>query len=95
MVRKPDIQYVGQFYIHGSEARKLEPVQEKQPKTRLPLVPAEKVQLVYLDPVAITAIAAAVVLLVTMVAGILAVQNSWQEYEVMERGQERFLRQQH
>ena len=84
MVRKPDIQYVGQFYIHGSEAQKLAPKQEKQSKTRLPLVRMEKVQAIYLDPVAIVAIAVAVVMLVTMVAGILAVQSTWQEYEVME-----------
>ena len=39
MVQKPKIQYVGQFYVHGSEARKLELQQEKKKaKTSLPAV---------------------------------------------------------
>ena len=38
MSQKPKIQYVGQFYIHGSEARQLE-LQEKKKraKSKLPL----------------------------------------------------------
>ena len=38
MSQKPKIQYVGQFYIHGSEARQLE-LQEKrkQARSKLPL----------------------------------------------------------
>ena len=39
MIQKPKIQYIGQFYTHGSEARKLELEQEQQKrkaKTKLP-----------------------------------------------------------
>ncbi|MBQ8834371.1 MAG: hypothetical protein IJ001_05550 [Oscillospiraceae bacterium] len=85
MVRKPDIQYVGQFYVHGSEAQQLAPEQEKkQPKTRLPLVHIEKIQQISLDPVAIAGLLVAVFMLVTLVIGTLSVQNAWQDYRAME-----------
>ena len=44
MSQKPKIQYVGQFYIHGSEARQLE-LQEKkkQAKSKLPLERLRKI----------------------------------------------------
>ncbi len=86
MVRKPEIQYVGQFYIHGSEARELAP-ERKQPKTTLPPLPVEalkNIREISFDPVAITALVVAVVMLVTIAAGTIAVQNAWQEYEAME-----------
>ena len=85
MVRKPDIQYVGQFYVHGSEAQKLAPKQEKkEAKTRLPLVIPQKLQKIYIDPVAIAGILVAVFMLVTIVAGTMAIQNAWNDYEAME-----------
>ena len=62
MERKPDIQYVGQFYIHGSEARELaRKEQEKQARTRLPLERLQNIQKVYLDPVALMGIVVSVV----------------------------------
>ena len=85
MVRKPDIQYVGQFYVHGSEAQQLAPKQEKrEAKTRLPLVRIEKVQQLNLEPVALVSLLMAAVMLVTMVAGTLAIQGAWKDYEAME-----------
>ena len=81
MTRKPEIQYIGQFYVHGSEARALE-LQEKkkQPKTILPIAKLEKIEKVYLDPVALVAIAVAVFMLATMVLGVLELHQDWQEY---------------
>ena len=32
MAAKPEIQYVGQFYIYGSEAKKLEPKRQEKKK---------------------------------------------------------------
>ncbi len=85
MTRKPTIQYVGQFYVHGSEARQLAPEpKRKRPKTTLPMVPAEKIQQISIDPVAIVGLVVAVVMLVTLAAGTMALQNAWQEYEAME-----------
>lgn len=84
MIQKPEIQYVGQFYVYGSEARKLEAKKEqKKAKTRLPLARLEKIEKIYVDPVALVSIAVAVVMLAVMVVGALQLQEDWAEYEAM------------
>lgn len=84
MNQKPKIQYVGQFYIHGSEARQLE-LQEKkkQAKSKLPLERLRKVEVIYLDPVAIFGIVTALVLLAVMTVGVLQIRSDWQDYQTM------------
>ena len=84
MNQKPKIQYVGQFYIHGSEARQVE-LQEKKKhsKTKLPLERLRKAEVVYVDPVAILGITVALVMLVVMVLGALQLQDDWAAYRVM------------
>lgn len=84
MSQKPKIQYVGQFYIHGSEARQLE-LQEKkkQAKSKLPLERLRKIEIVYLDPVAIFGIVTALVMLTVMILGVLQIRDDWKEYRVM------------
>ena len=84
MSQKPKIQYVGQFYIHGSEARQLE-LQEKkkQAKSYLPLERLRKIEVVYLDPVAIFGIVTALVMLTVMILGVLQIRDDWKEYRVM------------
>ena len=65
MNQKPKIQYVGQFYVHGSEARQLQlQEQKRQAKTKLPLARMQKIEKIYVDPVALAGIAVAVLLLV-------------------------------
>ena len=84
MVQKPKIQYIGQFYVHGSEAQVLAPKKEqRKAKTKLPLARLEKIEKVYVDPVALVGILVAVVMLVTMVVGALQIRTCWDEYEVM------------
>lgn len=85
MVQKPKIQYVGQFYVHGSEARALELVQPKKTKTKLPLAKLEKIEKIYIDPVAVAGIAVAVIMLITMVIGAVQIYEDWQEYAAMEQ----------
>ena len=84
MSQKPKIQYVGQFYIHGSEARQLE-LQEKKKraKSKLPLERLRKVEVVYLDPVAIFGIVTALVMLTVMILGVLQIRDDWQDYRTM------------
>ena len=84
MNQKPKIQYVGQFYIHGSEARQLE-LQEKKKraKSKLPLERLHKAEVIYLDPVAIFGITVALVMLAVMIVGALRIHTDWQEYRVM------------
>ena len=80
MAQKPEIQYVGQFYIHGSEAKELARKNEqKKAKTELPLHRFERVRKIHVDPLAIGSIVVAAVLLVSMVAGMLSLQTAQQE----------------
>ena len=86
MIQKPKIQYIGQFYTHGSEARKLELEQEQQKKkakTKLPLAKLEKIEMVYIDPVAVIGIAVALVMLITMVVGAAQLKTDWESYGIM------------
>ncbi len=86
MTPKPKIQYVGQFYVHGSEARKLEPKKERKiPKTKLPVERLKTKESINLDPVAMMAIVVAVVMLFTMAAGALQLKSDWEEYHAGER----------
>ena len=84
MSQKPKIQYVGQFYIHCSEARQLE-LQEKKKhaKSKLPLERLRKVEVIYLDPVAIFGIVTALVLLAVMTVGVLQIRDDWKDYQTM------------
>ena len=82
MNQKPKIQYVGQFYVHGSEARQLQlQEQKRQAKTKLPIARIQKIEKVYVDPVALAGIAVAVVMLVTMVLGAIQIKRDWDQYE--------------
>lgn len=86
MAHKPEIQYIGQFYVHGSEAKKLaQKTEQKKAKTELPLHRFERVRKVYVDPLAIGSILMAAVLLVTMVMGALSLQTAWQELDIAQQ----------
>ena len=85
MARKPDIQYVGQFYIPGSEARQPElkpifqPSRIKTPK----FLQKEKVEIL-VDPVALASTVVAVVLLIMMVVSCFQYVGAVRAYEAME-----------
>ena len=82
MNQQPKIQYVGQFYVHGSEARQLQlQEQKRQAKTKLPIARIQKIEKIYVDPVALAGIAVAVVMLVTMVLGAIQLKRDWDQYE--------------
>ena len=82
MNQKPKIQYIGQFYVHGSEARQLQQQEQKrQAKTKLPLARLQTIEKVYVDPVALAGIAVAVLMLVTMVLGAIQIKRDWDQYE--------------
>ena len=83
MSQKPKIQYVGQFYIHGSEARQLELQEKKKAKSKLPLERLRKMEVIYLDPVAIFGIVTALVMMTVMILGVLQIRDDWEEYRVM------------
>lgn len=85
MAQKPEIQYIGQFYVHGSEAKELARKNEqKKAKTELPLHRFERVRKVHVDVLAISSILMAAVLMITMVAGVQSLQTAWQELHVAQ-----------
>lgn len=84
MVRKPDIQYIDKFYVHGSEARVLElKTQKKKTKTVLPSIYPQKETVVRVDALSLCAIAVAVTMIVLMVVGCFQLKASYERYEVM------------
>lgn len=84
MAQKPDIQYVTQFYVYGSEARALEfKPARKHNKTVLPKAAPEKKLKLYMDPVAIFGITVALVMLVLMVVGVMQYLDVCQEHRLM------------
>ena len=84
MPRKPEIQYIGQFYVHGSEAKKVETKElPKKPKAKLPEPKFQQVKNVYVDPVAICGIAVAVIMAVVLAFGAVQIGDAWDDYEVM------------
>lgn len=86
MAQKPEIQYIGQFYVHGSEARALAKKNEqKKAKTELPQHRFERIRKVYVDLLAISSIAVAAVLMVSIVIGTLSLQTAWQELDTAQQ----------
>ncbi len=80
MANKPEIQYVGQFYVYGSEARALAAKKaRKQAQTQLPDKAVQQVRQVRVDVLAVASLVLAGVLLVTMVMGALSMQTAWQD----------------
>ena len=69
MTPKPKIQYIGQFYVYGSEAQVLQPGASPKHRLVLPEAVRRRMEKVYVDPVAILSIAVSLVLLVSMVMG--------------------------
>ena len=84
MARKPDIQYIDKFYVHGSEARVLElKTQKKKTKTVLPRFAPQKETVVRVDALSLCAIAVAVTMIVLMVVGCFQLKASYDRCEIM------------
>ena len=82
MAAKPEIQYVGQFYVYGSEARKLEPKrQERKKNTILEQPKAEQVRVISVDPVALIGLVVAAAMIICLAVCALQIGETWQEYE--------------
>ena len=79
MDQKPVSQYVGQFYVYGSEVKA--PKKRQTPKkAALPRLKPGKERRIYVDPVAVGGIALAVVVLVALVIGALQLTACMQGY---------------
>lgn len=87
MIQKPEIQYVGQFYVYGSEAKEAERKAQRAEKIKslLPKPKLDKVRKLYVDPVAMGGILVAMIILVVLAIGAVRLQESWDQYNRMER----------
>lgn len=84
MVRKPDIQYVQEFYVHGSEARVIELKPRRRViRTILPKVAPDKSIRIGVDPVALCGIVVAAAMLILMLVGTVQYVNARNEYQAM------------
>ena len=87
MAQKPDIQYIHQFYVPGSEAQVLELKPVKKKKKKKFILPKPKVQtkiLVRVDLASLCGILVAGVMMVLMTAGIFQLSAVHEEYNRME-----------
>lgn len=88
MDRKPEIQYVGQFYVLGSEAVKPAEKQKKKKRVFLPKPKHLRQEVLYLDPVALAGMFVALVMLVVLIVGAVKLENSWSQYTAMSEALE-------
>ena len=85
MARKPDIEYINKFYVHGSEAKVIEfKTSQRTPKTTLPKPIQEKKLSVKVDPVALLGLVVAVTMLIVMAVGLVDYRAACQEKQAME-----------
>lgn len=83
MARKPEVQYI-RYYTDGSAARQPEWKPFKRSKTTLPEVRKEKVQVLYVQPLAVAGILLSAVLLVMLAVGCVQLHSARQELYAME-----------
>lgn len=83
MAQKPKIEYVTRYYSYGSEAQKLAPA-PKKPKSQLPQFHLERVEKIYVDPLALGGVVLALVLLTVLIVGVVRLNDSWQAYNAMQ-----------
>lgn len=84
MNQKPDIQYVGQFYVPGSEARVLELKPKKvRKKTELPEVSPNETITVSIDLVAVFGLVVAVAMLLMLAVGVRQYEDACRLHEEM------------
>ena len=86
MDRKPDIQYVHQFYVYGSEAKapELKVVKKRRPKLVLTMPKLRKDFLVRFDVASLCGILVACVMMVLMTIGVYQLSMVQREYAKME-----------
>ena len=81
MTQKPEIQYVGQFYVYGSEA--VAP-KKKEVKELIPKEKKEKLHRIYIDPLALVGIVAAIGLLTALIMGGIRLTRMWEQRNYLE-----------
>lgn len=83
MAQKTEIQYVGQFYVYGSEAPKPE-TKQKKPRVKRPELHLERFQKIYINPVALLGVVVALVLLGLLITGAYHLRDTRVAYDKMK-----------
>ena len=83
MAQKPEIQYVGQFYVFGSEAPQPKPRPQKA-KVKRPVIHLERLQKIYVDPLAVCGVLAAIVMLSLLIVGAFHLRDTRAAYDQMK-----------
>ena len=83
MAQKPEIQYVGQFYVFGSEAPQPKPRPQKA-KIKRPVIHLERLQKIYVDPLAVCGVLAAIVMLSLLIVGAFHLRDTRAAYDQMK-----------
>lgn len=83
MAQKPEIQYVGQFYVFGSEVPQPKP-QPKKAKIKRPAIHLERLQKIYVDPLAVCGVLAAIVMLSLLIVGAFHLRDTRAAYDRMK-----------
>ena len=81
MAQKTKIQYVGQFYVYGSEAPQPQP---KKTQSKRPELHLERFQKVYIDPVALCGVLIAIMMLGALIAGAYHLRDTRAAYDQMK-----------
>ena len=84
MAQKPEIQYVDQFYVYGSEAKKLA-IRQQTVKSRAAEFQPHKdqVRTICIDPVALVGLVVAVVMVVALAMGAMQIKATWETYDAV------------
>ena len=84
MIRKPDIEYIDKFYVHGSEAKVIEFAPNKRtPKTTLPKPLREKKTSIEVDPIALCGLVVAIAMLIVMAVGMVDFKAACEENRIV------------
>lgn len=83
MAQKPRIQYVGEFFLYGSEAPKVAPKSKKAPPKK-PALHLEKLQKIYIDPLALCCVLVAVVMMTVLLQGAFHMKELREQYDAAQ-----------
>lgn len=80
MAHRTEVQYIDRFYVFGSEAPKAAP-KPKKPQAAKPAEKPDRSQKVYIDPIALSGMVVAVVMLCLLVVGGIHLSDARTEYD--------------
>ena len=83
MARQPDVRYI-RLYTDGSAARKIETIAPVK-TAQLPKIRKQKKIVLWIDPVAVLALAVAAVMMILMVVGVTKLHEAQQQTAAMEQ----------